>query len=63
METQGNGVRLVLEQAIRRAEIRAFEIATRQWRPEPSSKADKAIRKLREDRQLSFEELHRPITI
>jgi hypothetical protein len=51
-----------LEKAITRAEERFSQVETA--RPlDPSSKADAAIKKLREDRRLSREELDRPVTI
>ena len=60
--TTGSKVRMVLEKAIRRAEERSIQLETT-GTLDSSSKADAAIKKLREDRCLSREELDRPVTI
>lgn len=54
--------RLALEKAIARAEEKSWRWQTGRA-PDSSSKADAAIKKLREDRRLSREELDRPVTI
>jgi hypothetical protein len=59
---QGGQVRAALEKAIRRAEERSLQLETT-GALDPTSKADAAIKKLREDRRLSREELDRPVTI
>ena len=59
---QGSRVRSALENAIKRAEERSIQLETTGTLDE-SSKADAAIKKLREDRCLSREELDRPVTI
>ncbi len=60
--TRGNKVRSALEKAIQRAEERSTQVATT-GTLDSSSKADAAIKKLRQDRRLSREELDRPVTI
>jgi len=59
---QGKQVRAALEKAITRAEERSIQLETT-GTLDSSSKADAAIKKLREDRCLSREELDRPVTI
>lgn len=63
-ETAPNRDRILaaLEKAIDRAEERSIQLETT-GRFNPLSKADMAIKKLREERILSLEELHRPTTI
>jgi len=60
--TQDSKVRSALEKAIKRAEERSIQLETT-GTLDSSSKADAAIKKLREDRRLSREELDRPVTI
>lgn len=60
--TQDSKIRSALEKAIKRAEERAIQLETT-GTLDSSSKADAAIKKLREDRRLSREELDRPVTI
>ncbi len=60
--TQDSKIRSALEKAIARAEERSIQLETT-GTLDSSSKADAAIKKLREDRCLSREELDRPVTI
>ncbi len=60
--TQGKKVRSALEKAIKRADERFTQVETT-GTLDSSSKADAAIKKLRENRRLSREELDRPVTI
>lgn len=60
--THGNKVQAALKKAIRRAEERPIQVETA-GTLDSCSKADAAIRKLRENRRLSREELDRPVTI
>lgn len=53
---QDNKIREALEKAIKQVERDMVS-------PDPKSKADMAIQKLRKDRRLTMEELHRPTTI
>lgn len=58
----GNKVQAALEKAIKRAGERSNQVETT-GTLDSSSKADAAIRKLRENRRLSREELDRPVTV
>ncbi len=60
--THGSKVKAALEKAIRRAEERSRQVETT-GTLDSCSKADAAIRKLRENRRLSREELDRPVTV
>ena len=59
---QGGKVREALETAIRQADEKSARVESART-SESSSKADAAIRKLRKDRRLTRDELHRPMTI
>ena len=59
---QRDQVREALEKAIKRADQRSAQADASHMR-ESSSKADAAMRRLRENRRLSREELDRPATI
>lgn len=59
---EGSKMRSALEEAIKRAEQRSIQLETT-GTLDPSSKADAAIQKLRQDRLLTREELDRPVTI
>jgi len=60
--THGSKLRSALEKAIKRAGERSIQVETT-GTLDSSSKADAAIKKLREDRRLTREELDRPVTI